>query len=127
MSRYDWMADAACTQADPDLFHPGGNGVYTAAEKVCANCPVQQHCADHARRIEGTVTHPYRHGMWAGNTPRARAQQAATPARARRDADIVRLAAKGWKPEAIADHVGCSDRTVWRVLEAHRNQLEEAA
>lgn len=127
MSRYDWMADAACAQVDPELWFPEAGQNYRDAKQICASCPVQQQCTNQAQRLEGGVAHPYRHGAWGGAEPRTRAQQSAGHAKAQRDADILRLAAKGWDAELIADHTDCTSRTVWRVLEAHRNQLEEAA
>ncbi|MFD9222030.1 WhiB family transcriptional regulator [Streptomyces sp. NPDC060064] len=127
MSRYEWMADAACARVDPDLWFPEAGQNYRTAKQVCAACPVQRQCNDQAQRLEGDVSHPYRHGTWAGAEPRTRAKQAAGHAKAQRNADILRLAAKGWDAEAIAAQLEISDRTVWRVLEAHRNRTTTAA
>jgi len=127
VSRYDWMDEALCAQVDADLWFPDTGQTYHAAKRICAACPVQQQCGEQAQTVERGLSHPYRHGAWAGVTPRTRAKQSEHTAAELRDAEILRLAAAGWDAEAIADHVGCTSRTVWRVLEAHRNQIGEAA
>lgn len=127
MSRYEWMADALCAQTDPDLWFPEAGHTYTDAKKICAACPVQQQCTEQAQLVERGLSHPYRHGAWGGLTPRPRAKQAAHTATELRNAEILRLTAAGWDAEPIADHLGISDRTVWRVQADHRNSLGEAA
>lgn len=127
MSRYEWMADARCAQVDPELWFPEAGQNYREAKQVCARCPVQRQCNDQAQRLEQGSAHNRRHGTWGGAEPRTRAKQAAGHAKAKRDATILRLTDGGWRAEAIADHLDISDRTVWRVLEARRDGLEEAA
>lgn len=44
----DWMADAACTQVDPELFFPDRADMWEPtrqAKQVCASCPVRALCA----------------------------------------------------------------------------------
>lgn len=129
MSRYDWMAGAACATSDPNLFHTEGQGGnYSKALKVCRHCPVQRQCNNHAQNLEGDVTHPYRHGLWAGQTARSRAAQAAINKRQQRDEAILRLHARGGlNAKEIGDTVGCDERTVYRVLKKNRASYQEAA
>jgi len=59
-----WMDRAACTGLDPDLFHPISlaAAAYEDARKVCASCPVAEHCLDYA------LAHRIDHGVWGGHT-----------------------------------------------------------
>jgi hypothetical protein len=126
MSRYDWMADARCAQVDPGLWHSDLGANYTAAKRICAGCPVQRECADHTARLD-TDTHS-RHGMWAGQTKKQREAKRAHAEREARRTAIVRLIERGGMDAVqIADHVGCSERTVWRVQKALRAQMGVAA
>lgn len=124
---YEWMDQALCAQVEPDLWFPEAGRGYRDAKRICATCPVRRECDDQAQRLEGDVAHNRRHGAWGGIEPRSRAKQAAGWAKAQRDADILRLTAKGWEVPAIGEHLNISDRTVWRALKAHRKQLGEAA
>lgn len=60
-----WSADAACREADPDLFYAEGDTgtalLETAeAKRFCARCPVREPClAEALERGE-------RHGVWGG-------------------------------------------------------------
>jgi WhiB family transcriptional regulator, redox-sensing transcriptional regulator len=126
MSRYDWMAQALCAQVDPGLWHSDQGANYTTAKRICADCPVQRQCADHTARLD-TDTHS-RHGMWAGQTRKQREAKRAHAEREARRTAIVRLIERGGMDAVqIADHVGCSERTVWRVQKALRAQMGVAA
>lgn len=66
-----WQAQAACRDADPELFFPTSDD-FTAVEnpaqlsdaaKVCHGCPVRRECLTYA------VDSGQRHGIWAGHTP----------------------------------------------------------
>ncbi|MEH0574363.1 WhiB family transcriptional regulator [Streptomyces sp. B21-108] len=122
MSRYDWMDNAQCAQVDPGLWHSEKGSNYTTAKRICRSCPVQPQCADHTARLDTNTVG--RHGMWAGQTKKQReAAQAHAERQARRQA-IVRLIERGgMDAEEIADHVGCSTRTVWRILADQRKQV----
>lgn len=70
----DWEEQAACRNADTDLFFPIGTRVTNqrAAELMisyCGYCPVNEQCLmfalDHMSG-EGAVG---QHGVWAGTTP----------------------------------------------------------
>lgn len=59
-----WMQEASCAQTDPELFWPEGKGRDAdKARKVCAGCPVVNHCAEYAVRTR------QREGIW-GNLSR---------------------------------------------------------
>lgn len=128
MSRYDWMADASCAQADPGLFHPDHSGHYTRAQRICAACPVRPQCEAHTDRLDAVAGLQDQHGMWAGRTRRQRATSRVRTAREERRIEALRLIERGgMKPQEIADLVGVDVRTVWRVQKAHREQMGEAA
>ncbi len=131
MSRYDWMANALCAQVDPELWFPEKGHGYRAAKRICDSCTVRPECNQHASNAEGELSHPFRHGAWAGATPRERASEA-TKTRKEvetedRDRRILHLLSAGWSGLEIAEQVGCSTRTVCRVQEASRKSLGEAA
>jgi WhiB family redox-sensing transcriptional regulator len=127
VSRYDWMDSAACAQVDPEIFHPTGNPT-RQAKNVCARCPVQRQCASFAHAVEGEVSHPHRHGLWAGMSARDRAGRAVEDARLKRDDTIWRLHTRGgMTADEIGVAVGCDARTVYRVLKQTRGSYKEAA
>jgi WhiB family redox-sensing transcriptional regulator len=132
VSRYDWMADAACAEVDPELFHPDGRAPSREARQICRRCPVQRACAAFAQQAEGEVTYPHRFGLWGGQLPKHRAKDAAGNGRLRRNAErrdhIIRLYRRGGMDAyQIAEAVGCDARTVWRTTKAYRDSLGEAA
>ena len=60
---------------DPGAWFPeGGYGSYTVARQWCQQCPVQAACLRAALDLEAGLGRKERHGMWAGTTPRERAQ-----------------------------------------------------
>ena len=70
---WDWQLDAACRAVDVStFFHPEGERGAArarrdaAAKEVCASCPVQRQCLDHALKVE----EPY--GVWGGTTEEER-------------------------------------------------------
>ena len=45
----EWIADAPCSQADPELFFPDAHesrANVALAKRVCAACPVRQECLE---------------------------------------------------------------------------------
>jgi WhiB family redox-sensing transcriptional regulator len=78
----DWRQDAACRDADPELFFPEpGQLPQTAkAKEVCAGCAVRGSCLDHA--LHGPLARDDRHGIFAGTTPRDRTRLRGRPAMA---------------------------------------------
>ena len=56
-----WLASAACTTADPDVFHPRRGVPAHEAMRICAACPVAAACLAYA------VEHNEQ-GIWGGTT-----------------------------------------------------------
>ena len=61
-----WKAQAACRGTDTTLFFPEDDDEIAAAQQVCAGCPVQQECLDHALGAREQM------GIWGGATERER-------------------------------------------------------
>jgi WhiB family redox-sensing transcriptional regulator len=78
----DWRQDAACRDADPELFFPEpGQLPQTAkAKEVCAGCAVRGPCLDAA--LHGPLARDDRHGIFAGTTARDRRKLRGRPAMA---------------------------------------------
>jgi WhiB family transcriptional regulator, redox-sensing transcriptional regulator len=55
-----WWADAACKDADPDLFFPLLGYPTTPAKEICAGCPVREVCEQEGR--------DERYGVWGGTS-----------------------------------------------------------
>ena len=68
MTRPAWRDGAACNGLDPARWFPERTGasVAAAAKAVCAACPVQPQCLEHA--LEAGE----REGIWGGSSPRER-------------------------------------------------------
>lgn len=64
--RYDWQEQAACKQADPDLFFPERGSPGDSAKRVCVNCAVRLECLEYA------LANSERYGIWGGLTERER-------------------------------------------------------
>lgn len=127
MSRYDWMGDALCADR-PGLFHQDLGANYTAAQRICASCPVRPQCEAYTERLDAVSGAQDQHGMWAGRTCKQRATSRVRTAREERRIEARRLIERGGMTvQEIADHVGIDARTVWRVQKAHREQMGEAA
>lgn len=110
-----WMDNALCAQADPDVWF-SETGHTAAAQRICARCPVQANCLAHVEDLEAPM-YGRRYGTWAG-LPGATRTAAVEPgaAQAARNARILHLASLGRDVPAIADSVGCDERTVYRVI-----------
>jgi WhiB family redox-sensing transcriptional regulator len=78
----DWRADAACRDADPELFFPEpGQLPQTAkAKEVCAGCAVRGPCLDTA--LHGPLRRDDQHGIFAGTSARDRTRLRGRPAMA---------------------------------------------
>ena len=100
----DWPRYAACRGCDPDLWYPERYENAGHAKTVCATCPVQPHCLNHA--IETNEAH----GIWGGLNARERRN-------IRRDR---RLTSPREKP---FNHQLCGTVDGWR---QHRNRKEPA-
>ena len=62
----NWRDQAACRDADPELFFPKEGGSAQPAKAICAGCPVTAQCLRHA------LSFPEWHGVWAGLAERER-------------------------------------------------------
>jgi WhiB family transcriptional regulator, redox-sensing transcriptional regulator len=65
--RANWRDDAACRDADPDLFFPVGTtglrlGQINVAKRMCQACPVQTQC------LAWALDHGITDGVWGGTT-----------------------------------------------------------
>ena len=60
------MAHGLCTNQAPALFFPSDGVGVEVARRICADCPVQAACLEHAlaERID--------HGVWGGSSERER-------------------------------------------------------
>jgi WhiB family redox-sensing transcriptional regulator len=63
-----WRQHAACQNADPEAFFPGGKDITStqAAIAICRRCPVRDACLQYA------IEYDERHGIWGGLTPEQR-------------------------------------------------------
>jgi WhiB family transcriptional regulator, redox-sensing transcriptional regulator len=86
----DWVARSACRGLDPTIFYPATDEEADEAKAVCAECPVQLDCLEHA------IGHREHNGVWGGATERERQRII----RRRR-----RLRAMGASDDALADEV----------------------
>ncbi len=66
----DWRDDAACRDADIDLFFAHDDARIHEALTVCSRCPVRQECLEHA------LATGERYGVWGGTTEQERRQMA---------------------------------------------------
>lgn len=66
----DWYQDAACQNADPDIFIPSKGEPAAPAIAVCETCPVRVECLDYAISFESKSAVYV--GIWGGHTPKER-------------------------------------------------------
>lgn len=62
----DWVNRSACKGLDPTIFYPATDEEADEAKAVCAECPVQEDCLEHA------IGHREHNGVWGGATERER-------------------------------------------------------
>lgn len=62
-----WRLDAACRDADPDLFFVERGASTRRAKAICAECPVAEECLDFALTVPGIS-----YGIWGGLAERER-------------------------------------------------------
>ena len=63
----NWRDDAACLDADPDLFFPVGTtgpaqDQVDEAKRICLACPVRERCLAWALELDAAS------GIWGGTT-----------------------------------------------------------
>jgi WhiB family redox-sensing transcriptional regulator len=121
MNDTDWRGSAVCRQVDPELWFPEkGGDAGTVAKRICATCPVLDDC------LEFAVLAGVRDGIWGGKAPdelrKIRKRRGLSqPAAPRVPVEQIRaLSGRGWLAPGIAALVGCTERSVHRVLKAHR-------
>ena len=68
-----WQDRAACQGQDTRLWIPDNGVTFTAAQKICAGCPVRVECLEYALAVEAKRRCD-RHGIWGGLTPDERRQ-----------------------------------------------------
>lgn len=61
-----WQQDAACRDADPDLFFSSDEGDREEAMRLCASCPVRLECLEHALDSREA------YGIWGGTDEQER-------------------------------------------------------
>jgi WhiB family redox-sensing transcriptional regulator len=123
----DWRADAACRDADPELFFPEpGQLPQTAkAKEVCAGCAVRGPCLDNA--LHGPLARDDRHGIFAGTTARDRTRLRGRPAMAegtrfltdRAAAEEALALANRVSIDRAARELGVSKQALRRAFEEH--------
>lgn len=73
----NWAAEAACRNADQELFFPISEtsdlGHIAEAKAICATCPVRATCRERKLAEEGGRDWRNRYGIWGGLTPSERA------------------------------------------------------
>jgi len=105
MSSNDWLKDAACTDADPDLFfaeHAMEN--VREAQAICRRCPVQLDCLRAGQDED--------FGIWGGMLPherrRGRTRNRAKERRLRRRSEALDMLDRGFSREQVAGRLGVS-------------------
>ncbi len=61
-----WRKKAACHGLAPEIFFPADEDDSSSAKEICAECPVQEACLEHALSIRE------KEGIWGGYTERER-------------------------------------------------------
>jgi WhiB family redox-sensing transcriptional regulator len=61
-----WASEAACRGLDPMIFYPATDEEAETAKEICAACPVQEECLEHA------IGEREHNGVWGGATERQR-------------------------------------------------------
>ena len=62
----NWQQDAACRDAEPDVFFSTAEGDRAEAMRLCAACPVRLECLEHA--LESREAY----GIWGGTDEQER-------------------------------------------------------
>lgn len=84
-----WAAQAACQQANPELFFPADGDSHdnwpgiAEARSICASCPVRDECLTEVMDREGQSAGWSRYGLYAGLGPTQRRNLSVRQARAR--------------------------------------------
>lgn len=98
----EWVDDAACLTADPELWYIDKGGSADPALRVCASCPVLDACFEYA------VDTAERFGVWGGMTERQRDRyrrgddETRRRMLARRDRELERFRNPDATPDVVA-------------------------
>jgi WhiB family redox-sensing transcriptional regulator len=88
-TRLNWWTEAACQDAEPDIFFPvsstGRGGEEARAKLVCAGCPVRADCLAYAMDAGAPLQ-----GIWGGTSDTDRARLRRSHRRAARAAQLSR-------------------------------------
>lgn len=68
----DWRAHAACRGVDTNVFFPERGQSLEPALRICAGCPVRDHCLEEA--LGASIAWKYVPGVWGGTSERQRRQ-----------------------------------------------------
>jgi WhiB family redox-sensing transcriptional regulator len=83
MSQTEWFDDAACRDADTDVFFPVSESMAGEAKAICAVCPVREECLEFALQtrpgdgVWGGLTATERHRLIRRRQKAARKERAA--------------------------------------------------
>lgn len=127
MTSHEWTAEALCASLDPDLWFSTNEQDIAVAKDICGWCPVLQQCAARAVELEGSLSHGYRYGVWAGKDTRERAATSTghqTSYKAAQLRDRI-LAMPHAEATVVAAAVGCSPDHVWRVRRINAAQQRD--
>jgi WhiB family redox-sensing transcriptional regulator len=126
--RQEWSERANCRTVDPDLYFPDeGAQPPLSALARCASCPVATDCL--ATALFHEIEDDLRYGWWGGLGPVERRELSrrlglpvSVPDPTEADNPVtqaLRLRAQHHTIPTIAAELGCSERTVYRILAAH--------
>ncbi len=126
----DWRRQAACREADAELFFPpersGGHTHQVArARELCAGCQVRRPCLELA--LHGPQAHNDRYGIFAGTTARQRSTLRGQPSMAqgtrflqdRAAAEEALALANRVSIEQAAKQLGVSKQALRRAFDEH--------
>jgi WhiB family transcriptional regulator, redox-sensing transcriptional regulator len=65
-TRRQWSARGLCTDKDPEIFFPLGDGAAAEAKAICGSCPVRRQCLAYA------ITADEQFGIWGSLGPQER-------------------------------------------------------
>jgi WhiB family redox-sensing transcriptional regulator len=112
-----WVDEAACADADPDLFFPTKKDAPAReAKAVCAACPVRQPCKDYAVRSPMILA-----GVWGGTTESERGYAPIkTSMRFSFRDRFLELRDLGYSDLQIVTRMGLKPESVLRQMQRHR-------
>lgn len=126
--RRSWANEATCLTLDHELFFPDEGEIPPPLALICcAACPVALHCL--ATALFHEIEDGDRYGWWGGMGPEERQalwgqlgeppDPEQTPEQENPIGRVLRLRAQRHTIPTIAAELGCSERTVYRILAAH--------